>query len=99
VTNLNQNALIQAPDTHSLDSTLAISVLPALPSSWSKGELRGVRLRRGLEVDIKWSGGKLTKAVVKAPRLLSGKTLSVVVTMPGRQKQLTLRRGESVNVA
>ncbi|PVF92534.1 hypothetical protein CPB86DRAFT_177484 [Serendipita vermifera] len=93
------NALIQAPDTHSLSSTLAISILPALPSSWCEGELRGVRLRRGLEVDIKWSRGKLTKAVVKAPRLLSGKSLTVVVTIPGRQKQLTLRRGDSVNVA
>jgi len=42
----------------SQDSILVL--LPALPDSWDKGEIRGLKARGGFEVDIKWDDGQLT---------------------------------------
>lgn len=41
-----------------------IDLLPALPSSWQNGEIKGTRVRGGYELDIKWSGGELESCVI-----------------------------------
>jgi alpha-L-fucosidase 2 len=43
-----------------------IHLLPALPSAWPSGRVRGLRARGGVEVDIDWSGGALTEARLTA---------------------------------
>lgn len=43
-----------------------VQILPALPSFWSDGEIKGLRARQGLTVDLKWSKGALTSVTLAA---------------------------------
>ena len=44
-----------------------LRLLPAWPkAAWPTGHVRGLRARRGAEVDIEWKDGRATKAVVRA---------------------------------
>jgi len=41
-----------------------IRILPALPQSWSEGEIKGLRARGGFEVDIHWKVGAIEKVLI-----------------------------------
>lgn len=43
-----------------------IYVLPALPTVWGKGEIKGLVARGGFEMDIKWSQNKVEKVIIKS---------------------------------
>ena len=44
----------------------AVHLLPALPTTWSEGEVKGMRTRGGCEVDMVWSNGLLQKATLRS---------------------------------
>ncbi len=60
----------------------AIRLLPALPSTWPSGAVRGVRARGGVELDFAWEGGKVTWVQARAARdcrvtLHAGQTITL----------------------
>ena len=67
-----------------------IDLLPALPAAIPTGEIKGLLVRGGYELDLKWSNGKLTALVVKAT---VGGTCEL--RYADKRKTITLKAGES----
>jgi len=63
--------------SHVLDSKgqFIIDLLPALPDSWSSGEVKGLVARGGFVVDIKWENSRLETVKIQ-PRLGGSCTVS-----------------------
>jgi alpha-L-fucosidase 2 len=72
----------------------AVQLLPALPSAWPDGEVKGLRARGGFEVDLRWTRGRLVDAVV---RRVAGSG-AANVRYGERTVAVKLRPGESVRL-
>ena len=71
-----------------------IHLLPALPSLWRKGSLRGLHAIGGIEVDLGWADGKVTSL-----RLTSSLAQSVTMEVNGQQYTVPLTVGAPVDLA
>ncbi len=70
-----------------------IELLPALPSAWPDGAVRGLRARGGFELDFDWRGGVLKSAQLRSTaggeaRLRYGDRLRIV----------KMRKGQTMNL-
>ena len=75
-----------------------IHLLPALPRAWSDGEVRGLRARGGLEVDMAWSGGRIVKATLRPSisgthqvRLQRATDVKTIELLAGRPHEVAVR--------
>ncbi|MFI9781393.1 glycosyl hydrolase family 95 catalytic domain-containing protein [Streptomyces sp. NPDC051956] len=71
-----------------------IELLPALPAAWPDGQVRGLRARGGIQVDIAWSGGRLRHATLRAEtprqvRIRCGDDSLALSILPGRSCEVT----------
>jgi alpha-L-fucosidase 2 len=71
----------------------AIHLLPALPSAWASGSVRGVRARGGWIVDMRWRDGEVVEAILHST--VGG---SVEVRWGSRKKAVRARAGTVVRV-
>ena len=67
-----------------------IRLLPALPSAWPTGSVRGLRLPGALGLDLAWQGGQLIEA-----RLASAIEQDRVIVLHGRRAELSFHEGQS----
>ena len=70
-----------------------IHLLPALPSAWPSGSIRGLRARGGTEVALEWGDGKLEHVTI---RNASGR--DVVLRYKNQTLPLALPAGDSVEI-
>jgi alpha-L-fucosidase 2 len=73
----------------------AIQLLPALPSAWPDGSVKGLRARGAYEIDMSWKAGHLTSATVRA---LPGSTGMATLRYGSRTLAIRLQPGQSRTV-
>lgn len=77
----------------------AIQLLPALPTKWPEGQLRGWQTRCGVGVDLQWSeGGRVWKAELRASRATQF-TLVAPPASAASSQIVTFAAGQNISIA
>ncbi len=79
------------PDTGAPDAAPVIRLLPALPSAWKDGSVKGLLARGAVTVDMEWAGGGL-----RAARLLPAIDGPVHVRYQSKTRVFAGKAGEPI---
>lgn len=71
-----------------------IKLLPALPSDWKEGEFKGLRVRGGAEVSLKWKNGMPDKCTITSH---TGGSYNVIYP-DGTSQLITILPGQSISL-
>ncbi|MEN9908044.1 MAG: hypothetical protein RLZZ540_1193 [Bacteroidota bacterium] len=76
----------------------AIYLLPALPSLWKEGAIKGIIAKNGAQVDMTWENGKLTTATIlnvtgKMMDIHYDKVKKIQLIVDGKSKVLKVMNG------
>ncbi len=66
-----------------------IHVLPALPDAWPTGQIKGIRARGGVVIDLTWQNGELTQVTLRPDR-----ALKTQLRYRGKSVDVNLKPGE-----
>ena len=69
-------------------SSNRIELLPAVPSAWSSGKVKGICARGGYVVDMTWKEGRVVQATIWNP---TGKQRKVTLVCNGREQLLKIK--------
>ena len=69
---------------------VAIELLPALPENWKDGEVKGIRARGNMSVDMIWRSGKVTDLTITAAQ-----SCKISLKVNGTIKSVKLHKGEN----
>lgn len=81
------NAIVQAQDTPTLSTPLTISLLPAIPTEWATGSIKGVRLRGGMSLDLSWNNRAVKSAVLAMDRRARAREIIVLEGESGKVRR------------
>lgn len=70
-----------------------ITLLPAIPSRWATGRVKGLRARGGITVDMDWADGQVTSATLTA-----SVPVKTCVSYNGKTRAVRLAPGESITL-
>ncbi len=70
-----------------------IDLLPALPTQWPSGEIKGIKARGNYEIAIAWKNGKVTKASITSKN--AGRQ---TINYNGKQRILDFKQGETKTI-
>jgi alpha-L-fucosidase 2 len=66
-----------------------IALLPALPKDWDTGEVKGLKARGNIAVDMKWENNRLTEAT-----LVAANDCTVQVKYNDKTRKISLKKGK-----
>ncbi len=70
-----------------------IQLLPALPKAWPQGEVKGLKARGGITVNLTWKDSKLTNA-----EFSSATDQSITYSHQGKTKTVKLKANQPINL-
>lgn len=79
--------LVQSHERKEDATGFIIDLLPALPSAWSEGEVKGLRARGGAIVDFTWKNGSITSR-----RITSRDGSAVTIRVAGKTETVPTER-------